>query len=365
MKRIGILTFHRAINNGAVLQAYALADAFNKMNCDARYIDYTAKRISDDYYIKPLFKRRSIKSIGVYFLFDLNITATHNKFHEFVSRYIPVENCDINDAVCIKNKFDILVSGGDQIWNLKLTDGDTKYYLDFSKDIAKYSYGTSFGTTSFTDDEIKKIKRYLEDYQQLNVRERSAKVIIDNLVTKECNVVPDPVFLLSKNEWIEQLSLKEVTVNNNYVLYFELHENDEMREYALHLARENNCKVLRITNDLFKIKGMKNIKRTGPIEFLNFILNASFIVTDSFHAAAFALIFNRPLFIGLKHGEFAHLNTRMENLTSTFNIRSQIISGKMIEQEIDYNKVNYKLKEEQKKGLLILQEIIGNDENEY
>lgn len=356
MKKIGVLTFHKAINNGAVLQAYALTKAFNEVNCDARYIDYTAIKIKNDYYIKPLFKRRSIKSIGVYFLFDLNIGATHRKFKEFIERYVPVEECQLNEDV-IKRKFDALVSGGDQIWNLKLTGNDTTYYLDFAKGIEKYSYGTSFGTAQFSSDETKLIRKLLSDYNQLNVREMSAKNYIETFIGRECNVVPDPVFLLSKYEWIEQLQLLTAPIKKDYILFFELHENEMMRSCALRLAKENKCKIYRITNDFFKVSGMKNVKRTGPIEFLKYILNARIVVTDSFHATAFALIFNRPLCIGLKQGEFAQLNTRIDNLVNTFNIKSQVITDEFHYGEINYDAVNRILNIEQEKGIAVLKEI--------
>ena len=364
MKRIGMLTFHRAINNGAVLQAYALARAFNSMECDAKYIDYTAERITKDYYITPLFKRRSIKSIGVYFLFDLNIAATHEKFHNFVNTNIPIGECDQNDIKTICNNYDAFVSGGDQIWNLNLTGHDTKYYLDFIDSTEKYSYGTSFGTTVFSDNDKELIKTCLGKYKQLNVREDSAKLFIESIVNCECNVVPDPVFLLSRTDWIQQLNLTESLCKRKYILFFELHENKKMREQALLLAKEKHCKIVRITNDFFRLPGMKNVKRTGPLEFLNYILNAEVVVTDSFHAAAFSLIFNRPLYIGLKEGEFAYLNTRIESLVNTYKIYDQIISNRFRESDIDYNEVNRILLKEQKRGITILEGIVNNIQNE-
>ena len=112
MKRIGVLTFHRAINNGAVLQAYALVRTINDLGGNARYIDYTAAKIRNDYYIKPLLKRKSIKSAGVYFLFDLNMAASQKKFHEFVDCYIPIEECDLTDEVSIKINLMLLFQGG-------------------------------------------------------------------------------------------------------------------------------------------------------------------------------------------------------------------------------------------------------------
>ena len=131
-----------------------------------------------------------------------------------------------------------------------------------------------------------------------------------------------------------------------------------MREWALHLANANKCKILRITNDFFGIAGMKSVKRSGPIDFLEYILNAHTIVTDSFHAAAFAIIFNKPLYIGLKQGEFTHLNTRVENLVNIYNIQKQVISDDITENIIDYECVNKRISIERKVGIEILKGII-------
>lgn len=362
MKKIGILTFHRAINNGAVLQAYALANALNLMGCDAKYIDYTAQRIKEDYNIVPLLKRRTIKSVGVYFLFDINILISHRKFNEFIEKNIPLSLCNICNQEELTERFDILLSGGDQIWNLRLTGGDINYYLAFTNKIRKFSYGTSFGRSDFSEAECKKISCFLKEYDKLFVREESGKNLIHTLIKTECKVVPDPVFLLSKKEWIERLDLNdEKFKEKKYILFFELHDNLSMRKHALNLAKKYKCKVLRITNDFFEINGMKNIKRTGPIEFLKYILYAKMVITDSFHASAFSLIFNKQLYIGLKEGELAYLNTRMDYLINTYQIQNCVITNSMSEDAtINYTKVNEIIEMERKKGFEALKEIVND-----
>ena len=107
---------------------------------------------------------------------------------------------------------------------------------------------------------------------------------------------------------------------------------------------------------------MKSIKRTGPIDFLNLILNAKIVITDSFHAAAFALIFNKDLYIGLKDGKEAHLNTRIDSLASMYKIKNQIITRAMKESTIDYSYVNEKIEKERIRGIGVLKGIV-NDTN--
>ena len=133
-----------------------------------------------------------------------------------------------------------------------------------------------------------------------------------------------------------------------------------MREFTYRLSKKYGYKIIRVTNDFFKIKKMKSVKRTGPIDFLNLILNAKIVITDSFHAAAFALIFNKDLYIGLKDGKEAHLNTRIDSLTSMYKIKNQIITRAMKESTIDYSYVNEKIEKERIRGIGVLKGIVND-----
>lgn len=358
MMKIGLITFHRAINNGAVLQAYALSKALNGMGVEAEYIDYTAKAISDSYSITPLFKRRNIKSILLYFLCDRNVLKMQDKFYAFVEKYLPVSK-----PIFSKNiegdleQYDILMSGGDQIWNLELTGGDRIYFWDTTNEKRRVSYGSSLGKLNFPETQKESVARMLSKFDSINVREERAKDVIDSLIKTECTVVPDPVFLLSKEEWIDSFDLKEK--NGNYILFFELHKNPTMQEKARLLSKEKGLPILRISNDFRHYERMKNIKRTAPLEFMGLILNASYIVTDSFHASAISLIFGKQLYIGLKTGKLAGLNTRIDSLVKTFGIEKQLVREDSSFEKIDYSSVNEQLKKQREFGLRRLKEIIG------
>ena len=201
------------------------------------------------------------------------------------------------------------------------------------------------------DEEIK----IIDDKIPLNQK------IINSLIDNECIVVPDPVFLLTKKQWISNLNLS-LKNSKEYILFFELHVNSLMRDFTYKLSKKYGYKIIRVTNDFFKIKKMKSIKRTGPIDFLNLILNAKIVITDSFHAAAFALIFNKDLYIGLKDGKEAHLNTRIDSLASMYKIKNQIITRAMKESTIDYSYVNEKIEKERIRGIGVLKGIV-NDTN--
>ena len=357
MRKIGVLTFHKAINNGAVLQAFALTHSLTKIGAVAEYIDYTAKKIKESYYIKPLRSRTSVKSILLYILNDKNKFKTQRKFYEFVEKYIPMSQQTDEFAISdTAKKYDILISGGDQVWNLDLTGNDYNYYLNFAFSGKKSSYGSSFGKLDFSEEEKENIKICLSQYTTINVRENSAKHFVETVLGMKCSVVPDPVFLLTKQEWIETLGLKEK--KGKYILFFELHNNPVMRKFAIWLSKEKNLPIMRITNSFDTYKDMRAIKRTGPVDFLELIMNSEYVITDSFHASAFSLIFGKKLYIGLKKRELAALNTRIDTLTKCYGIQDQVITENFSESEIDYAFVNDKIKQERFAGISALGEMV-------
>ena len=349
MAKIGILTFHRAINNGAVLQAYALIKAFEAQGCICEDVDYTSKKILDSYVIKPLWKRTTLKSILLYFLQDKNILKTYKKFEEFRKDYL--NSSDKNYDNCIKtaiNDYDAFVTGSDQVWNTELTGHDLNYFLVFAQDVPKYSYAASIGLNEFPDDEKTKLKPLLESFAEITVREESAIKVIGRIAENDVRVVPDPVFLINKTEWEEAFNLNNS--NQPYILFFMLHQNDEMIRFDEVFSSRTGKKLISLKNSFKIIKGMKTIKRFGPEDFLKTIAGASYVVTDSFHAASFSLILNKELYIGLKTGDLAELNTRIDGLINKFGIADRVIGPNTSFDKMNYEAINSRISEQRELG---------------
>lgn len=357
MKKVGVLTFHRAINNGAVLQAYALLQALELIGVECEDIDYSAKKIDESYNIIPLFKRVTLKSIILYFIQDIFEVRTQKKFAEFRRNYLNIskENYD-NNLVHAAGKYDVLIAGGDQVWNRELTGNDDAYFLSFDIAAQKYSYSASIGKDELEQCEVEQLKRYLCDFKGITVREQSAAELLSKECGLVCSVVPDPVFLLKKDEWISKLNLH--TSNNKFILFFMLHNNPKMISFANNLSKSTGLPVVRITNDFVKIRGIRASRGNGPIDFVNKIYNAQYIITDSFHALAMSLIFNKEVFIGLKTGNLSRLNIRIENIVDTFLLSERIISDRTENKDMDYCYINKKLDELHQAGNDILKDMV-------
>ena len=214
-KKIGILTYHRAYNYGAVLQAYALQSAIQNINYNVEIIDYCCD------YIEKIGSEKSIKNIIKFILSGRRINQTKKKFVKFRNDKLNLSNNDFNrDTIKeIADLYDIYIVGSDQVWNYQGSNFDKTYFLDFVKqNTKKKSYAASFGISKIPPKYEKEYIRLLNKFSDISVREKQGINIINNLLGKDCELVLDPTLLLSKKEWKEKTSISNRIIKEKYLL---------------------------------------------------------------------------------------------------------------------------------------------------
>lgn len=303
MKKVGILTYHSSDNYGSVLQAYALRKYLSSF-CDAQIVDYRKPEVKELYKIfKPLNSKYNIVTNLYNFLYYGKLIRRKREYESFRQNFLKLSEFEINDKKELNNfvkKYDILISGSDQVWNYDIVDFDTSFMLDFPEFSNKrISYAASFGPISKTIESSLKYSSLLEDYNYISVRENSAKSHVENLINKEVDVVCDPVFLLSKKEWEKVASKSCVEIKEEYIFcYFPGGVSKSMEKFSYDLAKKYNCKRILIMNE------WKNFFRTGkkqysygPCDFVKLIRNAKYVCTTSFHGTAFSTIMETPFYV--------------------------------------------------------------------
>lgn len=356
--RIGTLTFHRAQNFGAMLQAYALETAFSQLGADCKIIDYRCDKVEKSYK-NFMIESKGIKGvISAFYHFPIRYFRT-KKFRAFENDLLRTTN-EIYDKNTIKNaneKFDTFVVGSDQVWNGKLTGDDSTYFLDFvADDKRKYSYAASLGDGKLSDEN----KNDLRNFSGISAREENTGKKISEMINREVTTVSDPVFLVEKREW-EKLIDAITPPCKDYIFLYELHEK-KTRQFALELQKKTGCEILMIPNDLRG--GISAVKKYAPsvLEFLSFIYNAKYVVTDSFHVTAFSIIFNKDLYAVLKGGALQGLNSRIASILENCGLSDRMIGDKydlsLLPEQIDYNDVNEKIELLRKTSIAYLKGIM-------
>lgn len=335
--RIGILTFHKANNYGAVLQAYALQKHLLESGFDVEVIDYRPNPGMNQ------VKRNFLDKIARYSYNPINYIVRkmkQKKFEEFRNNYINISSKTFfGDEQILSNppNYDAYIVGSDQIWNTSISNNSKAFYLHFLKNKKKIAYAGSFGKTRFNEDEIKNIQEYLVNFDFLSVREWQHKKMLSDMFGIDAKVTLDPVFLLNKNKWIE-LS-KPFRLPQKYILVYVLEYSEELFEHAREMAKKLKAEVIYISLIAKKING-KVLEGIGPREYLYAFANASYICTNSFHGTAFSIIFEKN-FTVVKH---TTRNSRIANIIELAGLNDRFYDVDTDKMEmIDYKAANKKL----------------------
>lgn len=349
---IKTITCHDVYNYGASLQAYALIHFLEKNHHQVTIIDYlpTYKHGKYDYHLertgifgklaiafppfKPLLAQLRYRSLWKF-------RKRKIAFDDFKKKYLRITEhryttlCDFNQYPV---NADLFIAGSDQIWNPNYGNGkDPVYYCGFAnKNIRCISYAASFGV-NFLEQEVRFIiKDLLKNFKALSIREKSGVELAKKMGFDSTNVC-DPVFLLSADEW-ESICRKRI--NDKYLLIYDFkNDNPQLKQTALLLAKERKLKIISINDDITIPYADVNINNAGPIEFIEYIRDAEFIISSSFHATAFSVIFRKDFF---SFPLLGHKNqSRMVDFLKMLNLTDRFILNTIddtIKTHIDYNK---------------------------
>ena len=348
--KIGIITYHRALNYGAVLQTYALQQFLKSLNIDCDVIDYKCPYI-DNFY-KPI-KANPIKESKTFLkesvFYPLN-SKKRNRFNCFINKFIklsrPITSREELDK--INDEYDFFVPGSDQVWNCKWNGFDKTYFLDFADSNKKYSYSASFGFDEIPEEYRAEYKKLLSDFQGLSVREKTGKNILDSLFEKDVNVNIDPSCLLSKTQWQEVASAPKS--DEKYVLVYLLDKSEELIKFAEKLAKERGLKVKFIADAIKKKYDFEYMGFLSPSEFVGLFEKADYVVTNSFHGLMFSVIFEKEFCLQYQKNSGAP-NSRLKDFLSEFGLESRLLENiNITDNGIDYSDIKNKLEAEKEKS---------------
>lgn len=362
--KLGILTYHRTTNYGAIFQTYALQQFILSKNIDCEVIDYLNKTLKRRYSLNPLKKdniKQSVKSI-------INIRDNiilKRKFVKFLNENISL-SCNSYDEknIALSNGvYDRFIVGSDQVWNLKLSGNDINYYLNFvENDHGKNSYAASFGINQFEKEELNEINELLRKFSNISVREKQGVDLLNKLEIENVNQNIDPVFLLDKNKW-EKFTNKRIK-KEKYIFVYEITYTPNLIDYAKHIAQKMNCDVVFVSGSNRKVKGFINLNKLSPVEFLTYLKYSEYVVTSSFHGTAFSIIFEKKFNYDLPKRK-GNTGSRLTSLANLLNLGDREILPNFDEcvvREIDYSKVKEIIKVEIEKSNNYIEKVIEKRE---
>ncbi|WP_010419248.1 polysaccharide pyruvyl transferase family protein [Anaerophaga thermohalophila] len=347
--RIGILTFHRSINYGAVLQATATYKFLNQNGYKAEIIDYWPEYHSnmyDQFNIKTYKNLKFTKKLKYIISFILGYRRDKkrkNAFQFFLNKHLGLNNTvKFKKTSSIKDNYNIIIFGSDQIWRkYELNDfkgHDYTYMGENLDNCTKIAFAASMGIINSSETELNKIKKLLSQFSTILLRENDLCNLFQQLGINS-KIVLDPVFLLNKLDWIKALDLKQEETSKPYIFYYEVLESKEAQQFTKKLSKKYGLKIITIKRSVHALDFSLNHKQSAsPTEFLNYLLNAKYIVTTSFHGTAFSIIFQKQFFVlGLGNHD-----SRVKTLLYNSNLQNRYLTSTdltFLPADVDYDSI--------------------------
>lgn len=325
--KTGIVTFHSAHNFGASLQTWALQKVLQDMGASPAVVNYRPAVIDRLYH--PLYDYHGIKKQMV--KLGKAVKGNHSlqrsrKYDAFIEKnfnllgsfrtYEELKEADLQLDACIV--------GSDQVWNIQHTGGyDPAYMLEFLKKPArKISYAASVGTDYLLPECQEQFKRALTDFSYISVREESARPLIQNLTALPVRTVLDPTLLLDKEDY-EKLRVP-VSHKEKYILVYMMEKNNDVIRFANNISKLLGLPIVqRRPNRMFRNE-IEPCYTATPDEFLDYVKEAEYVITNSFHGTVFSIIYGKP-FLSMLHSD---TGSRTRDLLKLLELESHLVDGK-------------------------------------
>lgn len=372
--KIGVLTLRLHKNYGGILQNYALTKVLEMLGHEVETINIfwdirpkglnkvkiVLKRIVKKYVLQrkiDIWEEERILAEDVYT--TVNTKRFKTQYNHLSKEVYVVPGANFSP---VNNLYDAIVVGSDQVWRPRYTMGVKKYFLDFISNpkIKKLSYAASFGTeiNEYSKEDAAVCGKLIERFDGVSVREKSGiKLIREDL---KWNVRPqhhiDPTLLLDPADYMFKGMVKEPSNNLFvYILDIDLQKQKVIDQIANYLS---------ISPNQLLAKGLRNEGQDiipSVEDWLSGIMNASFVITDSFHGCVFSILFHKPFIV---YGNSERGMARFDSVLKTFGLEDRFINTptqlttNLIDAQIDWEKVESVRRKEKERSIKYLTELL-------
>ena len=369
--KISVLTLQNISNYGSVLQAFATKLFFESMGYRTEFVDYWRENMIDRNIAHELILHKNLKLKNVWGktaltrniaerLLTNQIEKQAAPFRSFVSEKLSVSSTRYTSVEQLNSdppEADVYCVGSDQVWNSEWNGGfDKCFCLSYAKSgKPKLAFSSSFGVDRLPEDEGKKVKALLSDFDAVTVREESAVSLLKGLgIKSEC--ILDPTLLVSREVWLEQTDAK-IAEKQPYILVYQLNRSAEFDAIVNSAAEKYGKRVVRIEYRESDSEG-EHIILPSVTEWISYFRYADYVITDSFHGTAFSLLFQRQ-FVDFLPDKYSGRINSILRLLGLEERRIETPDGvAVLEKEIDYGRVAAALEREAEKAKNIFSKVM-------
>lgn len=335
--KIGILTFHCAHNYGAVLQCFSLQEYLRTLGHEVFVIDYRPEYLNRVYPKNSirLWVSKTLLSTIKKIKYELKVHKTRKKrydnFENFINSYLRLAPYTKGMSF---NDYDLLFIGSDQIWDKEICGGQfDPLYFGINVDCPVVPYAPSNKISFLNENEKLFFEKALKQYPFISVREQKLLEVLQPLTPKKIHHVVDPT-LLANDILIKKIK-NERKVKDKYVLIYEIIEHPEVIEQAKTFAKKHGYKVVMLSAYLMDSNLDYRDQSASPEDFVNYIRNAEYVFTTSFHGTAISIIC-KTNFVSFRQNTSSDI--RIQSLLDSLGLLDRFIE---MEDIIPNNNIDY------------------------
>ena len=369
--KIAILTLPLITNYGGILQAYALQTTLERMGHDVYVIAKKRKPLSLPIYKMPFsYGKRIIKNlIGRRFplFYEQKINRERPIIQqytdEFIHKYIHLKQYDTFSDI-LPSEYDAFVVGSDQVWRPKYFGANQieNAYLQFTEswDVKRLAYAASFGTENweYTPKQTEECSRLAKLFNAISVREDSGVELCEKYLGVDAHHVLDPTMLLNEEDYVSLFKKQNTPPSKGKLLTYILDNTPEKEALIKNISETLSLKPFQVNSKEHNPYAPISERIQPPVEqWLRGFYDAQFVITDSFHACVFSILFRKQFIV---YGNEERGMARFKSLLTTLELGNRMVTTtNNLDNigEIDYNKVYIKLDKLRKQSLLFISKI--------
>ena len=372
MKKIAVVSCYFQKNYGSALQALATQKILDELGVEnvtlnysgiekqikkKKYFFYMKKMLSPQVvigkmgYIKVRLRKKLSKS-----QLAKNLRLRDASIKKFEKHFrLSKTFSDFQEISDYVSDFDAVLVGSDQLWLPSNLDADY-YTLNWVPDkVKRISYATSFGVPEIPKKYYPMAKHFLERIDHLSVREQTGAKIVKDICGLDAKVICDPTMMLTSQQWMDIQQKEPLYKKNKYIFCYFLGDNPEQREFVKKLKELTGYDIVSILHLNVYVKSDEHYADYTPYDvdsagFINYIRNAEYVCTDSFHASVFSILYKRKFFTfrRFKASYSLQTNNRIDTLLDSLSLRDRLLMNdadpsEYKDKEIDYDSVESKI----------------------
>lgn len=378
-KKVGIVTLHGYFNYGNRLQNYAVEQVLKSLGCEVETIRNESIPKNNSNVIKKVLRLliNNPKQFFVKIFKKINSNNKDKKVEEFNTRkkerFINFSKEFLNESdffISPNNipenfeaDYDYFITGSDQVWNPTIGSSSPLHFLFFATQEKRIAFSPSFAISEIPVEYRDNFRKWINEMNYLSVRENEGAEIINRLAGRNAPVLVDPTMVLTKEDWKSIADEFPSKPEKNYLFTYILGNLSNEKEKSIkEIAKDNNLEIVNLAD-----QNKLDYYTSGPREFLDFIKSASLVLTDSFHASIFSIIFKTPFIVFDRMDNNLPMNSRINTLLKKFDLMSRYnLSLNSNNNEIfsmNFDKVENILTKEREKVMSYLKEALDINED--